>query len=54
MNGIFTVTNGVTTSFNTIDGSAHNLITGDLVYILNYNSTDLTTNNEVNNVKSII
>jgi len=52
MEGIFGITNAVSTIFTTnID---HNLETGDLVYVLNFNSTDTIVNNEVNNIKGLI
>lgn len=54
MEGVFAVTNGVLTSFATVDGSAHNLATNDLVYILNYNSTDANINSEINDTRGQI
>lgn len=52
MEGIFTVTNAVNTVFtSTIN---HNLTTGDLVYILNFNSTDTSVNIIINSIKGHI
>lgn len=54
MEDIFIVTNGIVTTFTTLNGNNHNLLTGDLVYILNFNSTDSSINNSFNNTKGII
>lgn len=53
MDGVYSVVNGVLTTFTLLNGD-HNLTTGDLVYILNYNSTDSNINDEINNSRGHI
>lgn len=46
--GIYTVTYGNPTVFDLTSGTNNNLSTGDLVYVLNFNSTDSSLNDAIN------